>query len=127
MQPEVEAEIANLEREWMNAWVRKDLPACNRILADDFILTSARGSLMSKADWLAGLEVFDCTTFVWDDMKIRPFGDVAIVHCRTHQVASVAGHDWSGMFLLTDVWVRKANQWQVVSRHGSGPLHDPQP
>jgi ketosteroid isomerase-like protein len=127
MQSGLEAELTDLEREWMDAWILKDLGVCNRILADDFILTSARGTLMSKADWLAGIEVFDCTSFVWDAITVRPFGDVAIVHSRTRQVAAVAGHDWSGEFLLTDVWVRRDDQWQVVSRHGSGPLHEPQP
>jgi ketosteroid isomerase-like protein len=122
MSPSAELELPELERKWMDAWVRKDLDACSAILGDDFILTSARGSIMSKADWLAGLEVFDCTSFAWDEIKVRPFGEVAIVHCRTHQTASVAGHDWSGAFLLTDVWVRRDDRWQVVSRHGSGPL-----
>jgi len=111
----------------MDAWVRKDLAICSEILADDFVLTSARGSLMSKTDWLAGLDVFECKSFDWDDIRVRPFGDVAIVHCRTRQVASVAGHDWSGSFLLTDVWVRRGAKWQVVSRHGSGPLSASQP
>lgn len=127
MQSGPEVELPSLEREWMDAWIRKDLAVCSRILADDFILTSARGTLMSKADWLAGIEVFDCTSFFWDDITVRPFGDVAIVHSRTRQVASVAGNDWSGSFLLTDVWVLRDGQWQVVSRHGSGPLQEPQP
>ena len=126
MQSGPEVEISNLEREWMSAWIRKDLDVCRRILADDFILTSARGNIMSKVDWLAGLEVFDCTSFDWEDINVRPFGEVAIVHSRTRQAASVAGNDWSGVFLLTDVWVRRNDKWQVVSRHGSGPLQEPQ-
>lgn len=125
MQPSAESQLPILEREWMDAWLRKDVETCSRILADDFILTSARGLLMSKADWLAGLSVFDCSSFTWDEIRVRPFGNVAIVHSRTRQVASVAGQDWSGRFLLTDVWAFRDNQWQVVSRHGTGPLAEP--
>ena len=38
------ADIEALERQWMQAWVDKDLATCASILADDFILTSARGT-----------------------------------------------------------------------------------
>jgi ketosteroid isomerase-like protein len=57
-----------------------------------------------------------------DEVRVRPFGDVAIVHSRTRQQATVHGHDWSGAFLLTDVWAWRDGRWQVVSRHGTGPM-----
>ena len=121
-----ETEIPKLEREWMAAWLTTDRDACDRILGDDFVLTSARGSLMSKAEWLAAAgETFVGLAFDWDEIRVRDFGHVAIVHARTRQRATVAGKDWSGRFLLTDVWVHRDNRWQVVSRHGTGPLAEP--
>jgi len=118
-----ENEIPLLEHAWMVAWVEHDLATCERILADDFMLTSARGVLMPKLEWLtAAMSAFNCTAFTWEELLVRPFGDVAIVHGRSTQQASVAGRDWSGVFLVTDVRARRNNQWQVVSRHGTGPL-----
>ena len=121
------AVIPQLEREWMVAWLARDRDTCARILADDFLLTSARGVLMTKAEWLAALDSIVGESFQWEEIRVRPFGDVAVVHCRTRQRASVAGHDWSGRFLLTDVWVHRDGRWQVVSRHGTGPLPDAAP
>ena len=118
-----ETEIPLLEQSWMDAWIAKDRPTCERILADDFLLTSARGALMSKSEWLAGaMGPFVCSSFKWEQIQVRPFGDVAIVHGRSTQEATVSGQDWSGLFLVTDVWVRRNGLWQVVSRHGTGPL-----
>ena len=118
-----EIAIPQLEESWMQAWVRRDRATCEAILADDFLLTSARGILMPKADWVAGaMGPFNCTAFAWEQLTVRPFGDTAIVHGRAKQQASVSGQDWSGVFLVTDVWVRRDGQWQVVSRHGTGPL-----
>jgi len=118
-----EKDISLLEQSWMDAWVAKDRAMCERILADDFLLTSARGTLMSKSEWIAGaMGPFVCSAFHWEQIQVRPFGDVAIAHGRARQHASVAGQDWSGVFLVTDVWVRRHGQWQVVSRHGTGPL-----
>jgi len=96
---------------------------CDRILGEDFLLTSARGVLMSKEQWLAGaMGPFVGEAFDWEEIRVRPFGDVAVVHSRARQRASIAGQDWSGVFLLTDVWVFRDNRWQVVSRHGTGPI-----
>lgn len=119
-----EAEIAHLEDAWMQAWVNKDLATCDRMLGEDFILTSARGVLMPKSDWIAAATwTFHCERFQWEDLRVRMVGDdVAVVHGRSHQVASAAGQDWSGVFLTTDVWARRDDRWQVVARHGTGPL-----
>jgi hypothetical protein len=119
--------IPQLEREWMNEWVLRERDGCARILGDDFLLTSARGVLMTKTEWLAALDSIVAESFEWDEILVRPFGEVAIVHCRTRQRASVAGRDWSGRFLLTDVWIRRDRRWQVISRHGTGPLPDAEP
>jgi uncharacterized protein DUF4440 len=41
-----DAEIAESERAWMDAWLRRDRATCDRLLAPDFLLTSARGVLI---------------------------------------------------------------------------------
>ena len=123
MTASAETEIPLLEQAWMLAWLKKDHATCERILAEDFVLTSARGVLMSKREWLtAAMGPITGTAFEWEQILVRPLGDTAIVHGRAKQKASVAGQDWSGVFLITDVWAKRDNQWQVVSRHGTGPL-----
>lgn len=119
-----EDDIARLEEEWMQAWVRKDVATCDRILADDFLLTSARGVLMPKADWLeAATTAITATRFVWESLRVHLLAeDVALVHGRCQQDAIAAGQDWSGLFLVSDTWARRDGCWQVVARHGTGPL-----
>jgi len=115
--------LPELERDWMNAWIAKDQAACEEILDAEFLLSSARGLLIRKPEWLAGaMSTFNCQKFEWKELLVRPFGDVALVHSTIRQVASVGDQDWSGVFMLTDAWVLRANQWKVVSRHGTGPL-----
>ena len=124
---DVFTKIAALEREWMDAWKSKNMVACDVLLAEDFVLVSATGRLMSKGEWLlAASDSFVCEDFQWQDIRVRPFGRFAIVHARVKQKAAISGKDWSGVFLLTDVWVQRSDEWQVVSRHGSGPIHEPE-
>jgi hypothetical protein len=121
-------EVAELERRWMDAWRRRERATCASLLADDFLLTSSRGVLMDKAQWLDGaMGLFKCDEFRWEELRARGVtDDVTIVHARTYQVASVGGRDWTGRFLLTDVWVRRKGRWVVVARHGTGPLPEGQ-
>ena len=123
MHPDPMTELPKLEREWMSAWMSKDIETCDRILDDEFLLSSARGMLMPKAGWLVNAKgQFNCESFEWLEILVRPFDHFAIVHSRTRQRASVGAQDWSGVFMLTDVWVVRGDAWRVVSRHGTGPL-----
>ena len=125
MHSDPKTELPKLERAWMNAWIARDRNTCAGILDDEFLLSSARGVLVRKAEWLAAaMGSFSCNRFEWLDELVRPFGDVAIFNCRIRQQASVDGHDWSGVFMLTDIWAARGDNWKVVGRHGTGPLQD---
>ena len=118
-----EDEILRREKEWMNAWIEKDRTTLMEILSDDFLLSSARGNLMDKEEWLANaLGPFTCRTFTWKETKVRLYDTTAVVNALVEQEANVGTKDWSGTFLLTDVWVKQEDKWRVVSRHGTGPL-----
>lgn len=118
------AAVAERERLWMEAWRKKDRLACESVLGDDFVLTSARGSLMNREQWLEGaMGPFKCDEFRWEELHTRLVApEVIVVNARTYQRAQVGGQDWSGIFLLTDVWVKRQGRWVVVARHGTGPL-----
>lgn len=123
MLPDPTNELLELERAWMNAWIAKDRAACEDILDDEFLLSSARGILIRKDEWLAGaMSAFNCREFEWLSALVRPFERFALVHSTIRQAASVGEQDWSGVFMLTDAWVLRGDRWKVVSRHGTGPL-----
>jgi ketosteroid isomerase-like protein len=117
------AEIISREKEWMDAWIAKEISTFRDIMSDDFLLSSARGNLMSKEEWISkAAGPFTCKVFSWKEIKVRIYGNTAIVNATIEQEASVGEKDWSGIFMLTDVWVKQNLKWQVVSRHGTGPL-----
>ena len=110
-----------LETKWMNAWKNKDEATVRKILSDDFTLTSSlsSGGLINKEEWIALLQHYHCNDFRFDNIKVRVYDNTSIVNCWFHQNATANGKDWSGDFLMTDVWVKKNEDWQVVARHGS--------
>ncbi len=110
-----------LENRWMTAWKNKDVETARKILSDDFTLTSSlsSGALVDKEDWLSKLKVYDCKDFRFDKIQVRIYENTSVVNSWFHQDATANGKDWSGDFLITDVWVKKKDEWQVVSRHAS--------
>lgn len=122
---DITAIISEREREWMHAWIDKDEQKLNAILADDFLLSSARGIFMNKQEWMkSALGAFTCESFQWKEVKVRTYDNVAVVNAITFQKAKVGEQDWSGKFMLTDVWVYNDGRWQVVARQGTGPLNE---
>jgi ketosteroid isomerase-like protein len=114
-----EQKFFDLETKWMNAWKNKDEATARKIISDDFTLTSVltTGELTNKETWIEhAFHGFDCKSFSFDTIKVRVYGNTALLNIWWHQVATINGKDWSGNALLTDVWVEKNGEWQVVAR-----------
>jgi hypothetical protein len=112
----------DFETQWMNAWKNKDEASARKIIADEFTLTSSltTGDLIDKEEWIEKvLHNFDCKDLRIDKMQARVYDNTAVLNVWLHQEAVVNGKDWNGDFLLTDIWVQKKENWQVVARHSS--------
>lgn len=119
-----ERELRRLQQEWMQAWVREDRPALERILAPEYqlIVSSMPERPFSREQWLAMIGRYTAEGFEYEKMVVRVFGDTAVVSSLGHiKGAQVDGKDRSGTFFLTDVWQRRGGRWQVVSRYSSKP------
>ena len=122
--PLVEQELVKMENEWARAWQLPDPAALESLLGDDFTLTSTRskGELVNKRQYIdSTLKLVRGDGYSFERMTVRIYGDTAVINAQFQQNATFAGHDWSGEFLMTDVWVKRNGRWQVVARHSSRP------
>ncbi|MGD0920661.1 MAG: nuclear transport factor 2 family protein [Terriglobia bacterium] len=112
----VEQELIKLENDWNNASVKRDLAALSRIVADDWTDIEPEG-IFNKAQTLANLKSGEevWTSAVADEMKVRVYGDAAVVLGRNTVKAQYKGKDLSGQYRFTDTWVRKDSRWQCVA------------
>jgi ketosteroid isomerase-like protein len=110
-------EIARLEREWANAGPKKDVAVYQRILADDFIGQWSDGSSSNKAETIADLasshDQYEAVEM--KDVNIRIYNETAVVTGTFYEKSRLGGVDATGLYRFTDVWVKKADQWQVVA------------
>jgi uncharacterized protein (TIGR02246 family) len=117
----VEQALLKLEREWAEALVKADMAALDRLMADDWSMTTWNGQTQTKAQSIEEIKsgVVKFETANVDNLKIRTFGDVAVVTLSQTEKSKNKGKDSSGRYLYTDVWVKRNGQWQAVATHGT--------
>ena len=59
-----------------------------------------------------------------EDMKVRVYGDTAVVTYATTDKGTYKGRDISGQYRWTDVFVKQNGKWQLVSGQGT-PIPKP--
>jgi ketosteroid isomerase-like protein len=121
-----EQTIRQLEEEWANALVKRDYATIDRITASDWMLTDPTGDLQTKAQADADLKSGDLTieSFKINELKVRVYGDTAIVHGLETEKSKYKKEDLSGQYRFTDVFVKRDGRWQAVASHVSRVMKD---
>ena len=82
-------------------------------LSEDFLNSNADGSLVERAAFLRQVAPpCPVSNFDVEDVRIRLFGDTAIIHGRTTYLKP-DGQAAAGRY--TDVWARRDGRWVCVS------------
>ena len=105
-----------MERDWTEAALKKDTAALDKILADDWVGQSPTG-VSTKAQSLADLKSADykVESQTLGEMKVRVFGNTAVVTGSDDEKSSYKGKDTSGHYLWTDVYVKRHGRWQAAA------------
>ncbi|MDD5543025.1 MAG: nuclear transport factor 2 family protein [Acidobacteriia bacterium] len=117
----VEETLIQIEHDWGNALLKADVAAWSRYLGDDWVLTYSDGTLVTKPMALADLKkgALKIESFQLDDVKVRVYGDAAVVTGQITEKSKFQDKDTSGVRRFTDVFVKRAGRWQAVASHES--------
>jgi ketosteroid isomerase-like protein len=118
---ELHKEIEALEMQWRQAQLSNDVAAMDRLLADDYIGISATGTIETKAEALAlrRAGTLHITTLDLNDLKVRVYGDTAVVTSRADVAGTSGSSNISGKYRYTRVYNRRFGQWKIVSFEAS--------
>ena len=113
----VEHTLMQLERDWTQASLKKDLAVLDKIMADDWVNIDFQGKTVTKAETLANLKAGSPATQAAGigEMKVRIFGDSAIVTGSDTEKSTLKGKDVIDKYLWTDVFVKRDGRWQAVA------------
>ena len=115
-------ELKRIEEEEASIWVsRPDDPAAlakaNRILGDDYVCLCDGAEVTKRQsieDFTSGARM---EYLKLGEMKVRVFGETAVVTGTDDRKGSYKGQDYSGRYLWTDVLVKRHGRWQEVAAH----------
>ena len=123
---DVEQTLMKMEHDGLAALLKKDVAGFGRIFADDAVLNPPDGTTQTKSQLVADVKsgdlVFESSEM--SDMKVRAYGDTAVVTYVTNDKGKYKGQDITGRYRWTDVFVRSGGTWHIVASQGT-PIPPP--
>jgi ketosteroid isomerase-like protein len=111
------------------SYSKNDATAPTRILAEDFTFTNPFGEVMTKEQRIGEIKPggiqFD--SYAVDDVKVRVYGDTAVVTNRTTLSGKRGDQAITGQYRATSVFVKKGGNWQVVASQSTRIPEKPMP
>lgn len=115
-------EIFRLEEKWRAALLKGDASALAALLSEDFMNITAKGTLQSKEQTLAGYQSggWHFNTLNVSERKVRFYGTTALVTSMIEVQGIGADGNVSGDYRYTHVYARDTRgKWKLVNAEAS--------
>jgi hypothetical protein len=109
-------ELTSPYDQWMNAIHRQDFETLDWIVGQEFTYAATSHGKQTRQQYWDTVPVYDITSFQFNDIDVRDYGNSAVAVCNYVQEAIVRGKPRAGNFLITDTWVHRDGRRQVVAR-----------
>jgi ketosteroid isomerase-like protein len=116
------AELTRLLNEFLAGAGRNDAAVHERFWAEDLIYTGSSGRRVGKADIMRDVRSAPApkageptTVFTAEDVRIRQYGDTAVVAFRLVGTTQRGGATEVSKFLNTGTFLKRGGRWQAVS------------
>ena len=113
----VEEQIKKMEKDRAAAVVKADVATLESLTSDDYVLINANGQVSNKAETMSNIKTgkIKLTANEVSDMKVRVYGDSAVVTGKSTAKGSINGIELKGPVMFTRVYVKKNGKWQSVA------------
>lgn len=115
-------DVRELERQWRDALFAKDEKQLRQLIHPQFKLVGIRSTgtvAVSLEDWLVALQRMDLISLEVRVMESVRIDQTIVATVDAQWKLRFMGHAIDERVLLTDVWVKTNNGWQVIRRHSS--------
>lgn len=117
------AELTRLEQRWGEAFVKRDFAFIERIVAPEYRLVVAQpdGSvaIIRREEWMSNTRDWTHQAFAIEVVDVNRAGDTAIVSAQGLWTVTMRPGTAPRRirFFVTDTWMRKHGEWNVVHRY----------
>jgi ketosteroid isomerase-like protein len=113
-----EQEVRQTIEKYRTALLQRDVPALEKIWADDYVFVNASGEVLTKAQRLAnvksGATKLDSINNE-ENITVRVYQNSAVATSRVTIKGKYSGQPTGGQYRSTHVWVKGPGGWQLVS------------
>jgi len=112
------AELVLLSKTWMDAMMKHDSLTLQTVMAAEYKLKKEDGSVMAdRAMWLNNLyNNLKISKFEQSAIGAQVYGNIGIVTSTYNWAGTMHNNQFESRGYITDVWLKRNNHWQVVSR-----------
>ena len=104
-----------MEQAWLDAEKNNDAAAFEQIVADDWIAVNPDGKSQTKAERAAEIKTAHVVSATLGDMRVRVFGDTAVVTGTDDEITMTDGKKSSDHYVWTDVFLKRNGKWLAVA------------
>jgi ketosteroid isomerase-like protein len=115
------SKVIAMENAWNHAEMHNDAGAVQLLLADDFVMTTADGTIYNKAQMVASVRdaSYKPDALQSSGMTVHSLGTTAVVTGVYYEKGTDKGKAWERRGRFTDTWVLISNRWQCLASHFS--------
>ena len=119
--PTAEQQIQEASKVYEQALTQKNEPLLKSILADNFILTTASGKVLTKKDMMLNLtkDGTKYDKFESSEVRISILNEAAIETGKVHTVGIRGGKKIAETTRYTDFWIKIQGKWLLLAEHSS--------
>jgi uncharacterized protein (TIGR02246 family) len=111
------AAVTKLEKEWPAAVLKKDTAKILSLGSDDCVFTDSSGAIVSLKQIASDVKSgrYSVKSMHIDQLKVRVYGDTAIVLGLETEKSQYKGKDSSGQYRFVDTWLKRNGRWVCVA------------
>jgi len=115
------SKVIAMENLWNRAELNNDAPAVRLLLADDFVMTVAEGTLYNKSQIVASVadKSYRPEALQSSNMVVHSYGTAAVVTGAYYEKGVDKGKPWERRGRFTDTWMILDGRWQCIASHFS--------
>jgi ketosteroid isomerase-like protein len=115
------SKVITMENLWNRAELNNDASAVRLLLADDFVMTVAEGTLYNKAQVVASVadKSYRPEALQSSNMVVHSYGNTAVVTGAYYEKGVDKGKPWERRGRFTDTWMNLDGRWQCIASHFS--------
>ncbi len=113
----VEEELKKLETDRAAAAVKGDVATLEKQTSDNYTFINLYGQMSDKSQMVDNFRTgrTKLTSNEVSDMKVRVYGNTAVITGKADVAGTMAGKDTKGQIMFTRVYVKKGGSWQSVA------------